>query len=1342
MNFTVGRNEPLPLKTILSSNVVTVAVDSQLKSALSMMRAQSISSVVVVDADGRAQGIFTEQDAIRLIAERKSVSELLMADVMSGPPVKVLPNVGYTVAYQLMLEKRVRHLIVVDEEGGLLGLVSEGDFLQHMGMEYLVELKTVSSAMSTHVRSIDRRTSLNEASCLMAKHHISCLVVTHDGQPQGILTERDMVRVALEEKDSSKTPVSEEMSHPLITVTPEEPLQQVALTMEERGIRRVVVEGGQGELLGVLTRHDIAKALQGSYVEFLQETLQRQTRELQQNETLLREIEQKVFYQDLIEQVSDAIFIIDADDTRVLDANEQAAVGLGVSQELLLSSRIIDFVHGAPSVERWLEKNVSALRQSGHMVHEAEFVRSNGEAFPVEVNARLIKYLEKDYIVAVARDLTDRMKAVATLKASEQRFQALFQNAPLAYQSLNLDGQIQVVNKAWLKVVGCSEEDAIGHHFSEFITRSSIDTLNKEFPRFVDRKVVDGPLFEVVQKSGDIRLLEVNGQIAEDPQTGELRTHCLLTDVTGSKEAELALRKSEERFRQLFMQSPMPMAFMSHVGELISLNSEFINVYGYEPKDIPTLELWFETAHPDVSYRDEVRVRWTSYMEQAPSNGGHIPADEYFVCCKNGSTKQVVASGLTTDQGVMVMLEDVTEQRRVSAELESSARTYDGIISTSLDGFWVVTPDCAIVDVNSRYCEMSGYSRDEVLQMRVYDLDALQDKSMCQLSVASIIDAGAARFISQHRRKDGSVFDVEANVTYWPEGEGRFFAFIRDVTVELKNEVRLRQSAAVFKNTSEGVMVTDTAGIIKMVNPAFCRLTGYTEIEVLGRDASVIQSGHHDRLFYEKMWQSIREQGYWQGEVWNRRKDGSTYPELLSISEVKADLGEVTHYVGVFADISRLKESEQKLAYLAHHDQLTDLPNRLMMQVRMEQALGNAKRQGSHLAVLLMDLDRFKNVNDSYGHAAGDELLRMVAQVLKNRLRDVDIVCRLGGDEFAILLDDIQHNEDAGRVASEMIEELSRSWLLSNGVEVSIGATIGISIYPDQGDTPEILLQQADTALYRAKNKGRGRFHYFTEELTLEARNRLDVEANLRRAISENELQVYYQPQVDVVDGRIVGAEALVRWLHPEKGMIMPLDFIPVAEQTGLINEIGHFVLQETCRQGTQWLREGYSPLMLAVNLSTVQISQHGLLDGIKRVIEETGYPADFLELEITESALMAHEGRASHLLEELSGLGVRFAIDDFGTGYSSLAYLKKFPVDVLKIDKSFVDDIPHDLDDMTIASTIVAMGHGLGLQIIAEGVEAKEQLGFMRDIQCDLYQGYLKSKPVAADEFEKLLEE
>ena len=229
---------------------------------------------------------------------------------------------------------------------------------------------------------------------------------------------------------------------------------------------------------------------------------------------------------------------------------------------------------------------------------------------------------------------------------------------------------------------------------------------------------------------------------------------------------------------------------------------------------------------------------------------------------------------------------------------------------------------------------------------------------------------------------------------------------------------------------------------------------------------------------------------------------------------------------------------------------------------------------------------------------------------------------------------------------------------------------------------------------------------------------------------------------MDVVDGRIVGAEALVRWLHPEKGMIMPLDFIPVAEQTGLINEIGHFVLQETCRQGTQWLREGYSPLMLAVNLSTVQISQHGLLDGIKRVIEETGYPADFLELEITESALMAHEGRASHLLEELRGLGVRFAIDDFGTGYSSLAYLKKFPVDVLKIDKSFVDDIPHDLDDMTIASTIVAMGHGLGLQIIAEGVEAKEQLGFMRDIQCDLYQGYLKSKPVAADEFEKLLEE
>lgn len=1341
MNLTVGLSGPVPLKTIITPDVVTLTAEGLLSDALLLMQENSISSIVVVDAEGFAKGIFTEQDAIRLLAQHVDITALTMREVMSCPLVKVLPNTGYSQAYQQMLEHRVRHLVVVDETDKLIGLVSEGDFLHHMGMEYLVELKTVASAMTADVMSVDGSASLDSASKLMVDNHISCLVVTVAGDAVGILTERDMVRVIRQKPDKRGLNVTAEMSEPLITVLPETPLQEAARLMEQKAIRRVVVLDAAGELKGILTRHDIARSLQGNYVEFLQETLKRQSRNLQVAENKLREVEQKVFYQELVEQVSDAIMIIDTDDGRVLDANAQAGRTLGLEHDVLLNCRVTDFLSGIDSVEQWQQDRLSVLRTVGHRIHETQFIKADGTVVPVEVNGRLVHYLEKDYVVVVARDLTDRHDAVDKLKASEKRFQALFENAPLAYQSLNLDGEIQVVNQAWLKMAGRSAEEVIGHHISEFLSKRSLETLSREFPRFVSRGQVDGPLFEFVQNDGAMRMVEVNGQIAVDPESGEMRTHCLLSDVTEKQEAEHALLESEERFRQLFMQSPIPMAVVAHDGQLISLNRTFIRTYGYEPEDVSTLETWFRKVHPEKAYRDEVRERWLGAVKTAKTEDGYIRPDGYSVLCKGGEVKQVVASGMTTEQGFLAILEDVTEQLAIANELEKSASIYEGIKSTSLDGFWVVDPQCRILDVNETYCQMSGFTREELLQKHIYDLDYLEKAENTQERISRLIELGGACFHTVHRHKNGSLFDVEVNVTYWPDLGGRFLVFLRDITLKLKNEDQLRQAAAVFSSTSEGVMITDPQGKITQVNTAFCKLTGYEESEVVGQDAAVLQSGHHDQAFYQQMWQSIREKGGWQGEVWNRRKDGSTFPELLSISEVRSEEGEVTHFVGVFADISRLKESEQQLTYLAHHDMLTDLPNRLMMQARMEQALSSAKRQGGHIALLLLDLDRFKNVNDSYGHAAGDELLKLVAETLKNRLRGVDSVCRMGGDEFAILLDNISHDEDAGKVASEIINELSHTWSLSTGVEVSIGATVGISIFPSQGDTPEVLLQQADTALYRAKHEGRGRFHYFTEEMTMEARNRLDLEARLHRAISQFELKVYYQPKVDVMEGRIIGAEALLRWHCPENGLIPPTEFIPVAEQTGLIHEIGRFVLRETCKQGAKWLARGKMPLSLAVNLSSVQVQNCGLLEEILTILSETGFPADCLELEITESALMDNEQRSSQLLSELRARGVRFAIDDFGTGYSSLAYLKKFPVDVLKIDKSFVDDIPHDEGDMTIASTIVAMGHSLGLQVVAEGVETMEQLHFLRDRQADLYQGYLCSRPVPAKAFEGLID-
>jgi diguanylate cyclase (GGDEF)-like protein/PAS domain S-box-containing protein len=556
-----------------------------------------------------------------------------------------------------------------------------------------------------------------------------------------------------------------------------------------------------------------------------------------------------------------------------------------------------------------------------------------------------------------------------------------------------------------------------------------------------------------------------------------------------------------------------------------------------------------------------------------------------------------------------------------------------------------------------------------------------------------------------------------------------------------RNEARLKLAAKVFEQSSEGFIITDAKRKIILVNQAFSKITGYSESEVLGQPSSVLNPGYHDDNYYHTMWNSIKAQGYWQGEVWNRRKTGEAYPELLNVSVVRDSEGKISEYVGVFADITQIKKSEQRLEFLAHHDPLTALPNRLLLFLRLEHSIDVAKRENKQLALLMLDLDRFKDVNDSLGHLAGDQLLKMVAERLTARLRDIDTVARLGGDEFTLLLEDIAHPEDAARLAESIIADLSEPWLLPERSEVRIGVSIGISLYPQYGNTPEILLQQADTALYQAKADGRNRFAYFSNELTYAVRERIALEAKLRRAISQNELRVYFQPQIDIASGKIVGAEALVRWLSPEEGLIPPIRFIPIAEQTGLIVDIGEWVLRETCRQGQRWLDAGLPAITLAVNVSPHQLRQSDLNDLVAAVLNETGFPAKQLELELTESGLMERENEAVVLLNQLRQQGIRLAIDDFGTGYSSLAHLKRFPLDVLKIDKSFIEDIPHQQDDMEIAATIVAMGHTLGFKVLAEGVETKEQLTFLKRQGCDLYQGYYSNPPLPAPDFAAVLQ-
>jgi diguanylate cyclase (GGDEF)-like protein/PAS domain S-box-containing protein len=543
-------------------------------------------------------------------------------------------------------------------------------------------------------------------------------------------------------------------------------------------------------------------------------------------------------------------------------------------------------------------------------------------------------------------------------------------------------------------------------------------------------------------------------------------------------------------------------------------------------------------------------------------------------------------------------------------------------------------------------------------------------------------------------------------------------------------ENRLRILGKFFENTNEAVIITDSQARIIEVNDAFTRITGFDKEEVIGRRPTVLRSYRNSRRAHMQMWKSILRRGSWQGEVWDRRKNGEIYPVWLSIGPVRDDENAMRHYVAIASDISAIKKTEERLEHLAHHDSLTNLPNRILFSDRLLQAVALAKRNKKMIAVMLLDLDRFKEVNDTLGHRLGDQLLIEVSRRLKNSIREVDTISRLGGDEFAIILSDISDIESAAQVAQHFMQSVSEPFEIENH-EIFITTSIGITIYPADSDEMESLLKNADTAMYHAKSRGKNNFQFFTNEMNNRIIEKLFIESKLRRALDHKEFQLYFQPQVEAETGCIVGMEALLRWVNPELGDMPPSKFIPIAEDTGLIIPIGAWVIQEACRQAMSWQEDGVPILNLSVNLSARQFHKQTVVEMISGILKETGFDPRHLELEITESVIMQDVDDNIQTLRSLKDLGLRLSIDDFGTGYSSLNYLKRFPIDVLKIDQSFVRDITSDPDNSSVVSAIIALAHSLNLKVIAEGVETAEQLEFLREHKCDEVQGYLFSRPI-----------
>lgn len=543
---------------------------------------------------------------------------------------------------------------------------------------------------------------------------------------------------------------------------------------------------------------------------------------------------------------------------------------------------------------------------------------------------------------------------------------------------------------------------------------------------------------------------------------------------------------------------------------------------------------------------------------------------------------------------------------------------------------------------------------------------------------------------------------------------------------------RLRQAAAVFDCTREGVLVTNSKGLIVHVNRAFMEITGYQCEEVLGQRPSMFKSGHHPPGFYQAMFATLDSLGEWSGEIWNRRKSGEIYPQWQTIRLVHDDQGRLSQYVAVFSDISAIKNSEHELTHLAHHDPLTDLPNRLLFTDRAGQAVASAQAHKRGCALLMIDLDHFKLINDSLGHSVGDQLLKGVAERLNTLFGPGITLARLSGDEFALLAENCPQPGHAAALAQRVIDGLKERFQI-DGHSLFINASVGISLFPSDALSAEQLLRNADSALFKAKSAGRDSYALYTEELTAHAQQRVEIAFELRRALEQQELRVYYQPVHDLKSSRLIGVEALVRWEHPQRGLVSPAEFIPIAERTGLIAEIDAWVMRQACQQMCQWQAAGVVLSFVAVNVSSRLFARRELYQQVAQVLHETGLDPAYLELEVTESAVMEDPEVALEQMHRLRELGVRLAIDDFGTGYSSLLRLKRLPVQKLKIDQGFVAGLPGDEDDAAIARVIVALAQSMGMQVHAEGIEQVEQAAFLLEHDCDLGQGYWFGRPMSA---------
>ncbi len=1053
----------------------------------------------------------------------------------------------------------------------------------------------------------------------------------------------------------------------------------------------------------------------------------------------LKESEER--YRAVVEQSVEAIYLYDAQTKRVLESNPAFQQMVGYTAEELRGREIYDFIaHRKEDINENVRRSLEKKRR---IIGERDYRRKDGSVFVVETSASVIPYLGRTAICAVSRDLTERKEAEEALRRSEERFRSLVRNAPDVITVIDADNVVRYDSPAIERVLGYEPGERLGTKGWDYVHPDDLERVTKAFTELLERPGADAPMgYRMRHADGTWRHVEARRtNLLDDPAVEGVVVN--YRDVTARKEAEDKLRDAEEMYRLLVERVPA-IVYLQDVETLhmVYVSPQLETLLGY-PQDtyLEDPRYWRGVIHPDD--RERVLTAGARARERDEAEF----SSEYRCVSRDGRVVWVRDEAkLVRDEGDEPrfwhgIISDVTERKGFEEALRVSERRLRTVIEQSPLSIQILTPEGRSLMTNVAWEETWNLGVQETPKgVSVFEDEQLRSAGLTPYVEESIVSGEVLTtppllHDPRENGREGSPRWLRGFVYPVRGGDGRILEvtlMVEDITERKKGEEDLRQSEeryrAVVEQTVDGIYFgdADTKRVLES-NAAFQRMLGYTADELRGMH--IYEFVAHERDNVDAVFQNVLNEGRsFIGERRYRRKNGSVVH--VETSATVTSYGDRRVLCTVVRDITERKDLERRLRHQALHDSLTELPNRTLFLELLRNALVRAKRDSKSVAVLFVDLDNFKVVNDSMGHPAGNELLGAVAETLRGCVRPGDTVARLFGDEFAVLLENVNGVAEAIRVADRIAERLSTPFVVKSR-EIFVGASIGIDLSTADQKGPDELLRNADLAMYAAKSKGKARYEVFAPSMNTRLLERMDLENDLRRAIERGELAVYYQPIVALETGKIEGLEALVRWQHPEHGVITPSGFIPAAEQTGLILQIGRWVLEETRRQIREWrsqLGEGVTPPPISVNLSAKQFVNEP--ESVLEALRSDGLDPNGLRLEITERVVMDDAEFAIDKIQRLKGLGIRFAIDDFGTGYSCLHYLKRLPVDQLKIDRSFIGGLERNSEDVAIVSGTIGLAQALGLQVVAEGVETAEQLALLREMGCDLVQGNFLSAP------------